>query len=382
MNITIITSSYRPNIGGVEEAVYNLTEEYKKLGHKVNIITAKWPENLKDREIIDEVEVGRFDFPIPGLSFSNIKSFVFRFPNANRKFKQFIEDKKPEAVHLHCVSSSGFYTLLAKKLLNFPLVVTLHGETVMDDYDIYKKSSTLRWTLRNLLKKADWVTANSSYILEDAFNTYFRRLNNSSVVFNGVDLDEFQNIDKYSHLKPYIFATGRIVYKKGFDLLIKAFKKVSDEFNDTDLLISGKGDYEDNLRNLISELSLNKRVHLLGPADRKKNVSLFKGCEFFVMPSRLEPFGIVCLEAMAAGKPVIASNIGGTKEFVTEDFGILVNPENINELADALRDLLSNKKKRERMGKIAKEKVKDFSWSNIAGQYLDIYRHSINARMP
>lgn len=373
MNIILSASSYKPNIGGVEEAVCNLANQYQKLGHKVTVVTNKWPEELPEKEVIEGIEIYRFRFYLPSLSISSIAKFLRNYRSEKAKFINFLNNATPDIMHIQCVSSNGFYALMAKKALNIPLITTLQGETLMDDYDIYNKSIIMRWILRQLMKKSDWVTANSSYILDDALANYGGSGSKSSVVFNGIDLDEFNKGRTYSHKRPYIFATGRLVYKKGFDLLIKAFKKICNQYKDIDLLISGRGEYQAKLQAIIKDLGLQERVHLLGPANRELNVSLFKGCEFFVMPSRLEPFGIVALEAMAAGKPVIVTTNGGTKEFVTEDFGILVNPEDTEKLAGALKKLLSDKANREKMGKKAKEEVKDFDWSNIANEYMDIY---------
>ncbi|MCK5306494.1 MAG: glycosyltransferase family 4 protein [Candidatus Omnitrophica bacterium] len=374
MKILIIPSVYKPNIGGVEEFTAKLSKFCNEKDHNVFIATNKWPSNLSAHELIDDVEVNRFNFFLPSKKITDILKFLFSFPISFIKFLTYLKRKKLDIVNIQCVSSNGFYTLLAKKILRFPLVVTLQGETVMDDYDIYNKSALMRWTLKRLMKKADWIIANSSYILEDALSRFGGDRSKCSIVYNGVDLEEFKGVEPYRYHKTYIFATGRLVYKKGFDLLVKAFSKITDKYEDVDLLISGRGDFEPELIKLITAFKLTNRVFLLGPADRNKNVSLFKGCEFFVMPSRLEPFGIVCLEAMAAGKPVIYTKNGGTKEFVNDDFGIQVDPENIDELSKALISLLSDDEKCKDMGKKAREEVNKFNWPIISQQYIELYK--------
>jgi glycosyltransferase involved in cell wall biosynthesis len=373
MKIIILPSSYKPNIGGVEELSSKLCSSYTASGHNVYIATGKWPANLSNNEIIDGIKVNRFNFVLPSKNISDIFKFLILFPIVFIKFCSYLKKINPDIVNIQCVSSNGFYTLLAKRILKFTLVVTLQGETVMDDHDIYNKSSLLRWTLRRLMRDADWITANSAYILEDALKKFGGNRDKSSVVYNGVDLNEFTGIEPYKHSKPYIFATGRLVHKKGFDLLIKSFFEIYTKYKDIDLLISGKGEYEAELKSLIGTLGLSDRVKLLGPADRKLNVSLFKGCEFFVMPSRLEPFGIVCVEAMAAGKAFIATKNGGPSEFA-KNVGLLVDPENINELSEALDKLISNKKLRLDLEQLSKEKVKSLTWPEISEQYIDIFK--------
>jgi len=377
MNIVIISSSYKPNIGGVEELTSKLCVAYNDKGHDSCVATSQWPASLSNHEIIDDVEINRFNFILPSTNIVSILKFITIFPITFIKFCNYLKRMNPDIVNIQCASSNGFYALLAKRILKFKLVVTLQGETVMDDYDIYNKSSILRWTLRKLMKEAEWVTANSNYTLNDAIERFGGDRSKCSVIYNGVDLGEFKGTEPYEHSKPYIYATGRLVYKKGFDLLIKAFSKIADKYKDIDLLISGKGDYEEELTLIIKTLGLEDRVKLLGPADRKMNVSLFKGCDFFVMPSRLEPFGIVCLEAMAAGKPIIFTNNGGTKEFVNNTFGIKINTENINEFKGALETLLSDVIKCKEMGRIANEEVQKFNWAQITEEYLVIYERIV-----
>ncbi len=378
MNIVIISSLYKPNIGGVEEAVYNLSKEYKNLGHKVSIITGKWPKNLKSEENIDGINVGRIDFVMPNMSIKGIFNFLFRFFKVFSEFKNKVISKKPDILHIQCAGPNAFYTLLLSYFHKIPLVVTIQGADIQQ---LPSESKLMRWTLSRLLKRADFITACSQSLIDKDVKKFISSNNKKTLaIYNGVNLKEFNDKDSYSHRRPYIFSIGRFVYKKGFDILIKAFSFIADKIGDVDLIIAGDGPEKKKYENLIKELNLNERIHLIGYSDRKKTVRLFNGCEFFVLPSRKEPQGIVNLEAMSASKAIIATSVDGVPELVKDNFnGLLVESENPEKLANKIELLLKDKKLQLSLGHNGREIVEDrFSWAKIADDYLDVYKTVLN----
>ncbi len=380
MRITIISSSYKPNIGGVEEALYNLVKEYRRLGHSVNIITSKWPKDLKKREVIDGIEVERIDFVMPNLSIKGMINFIFKFPKSFYKFRKNIVSKRPDILHIQCAGPNGFYALLFRYLYRVPLIVTVHGADVQQ---IPYESRVMKWTLKMLFKKANFVTACSkSLISNDVKNFISTDGKRITAISNGINLEEFNVKEKYLHNRPYIFSIGRFVYKKGFDILIKAFSRVLYKFKNLDLIIAGNGPEIENYIRLVKKLGIENRVHLIGYADRKKTIKLFNGCEFFILPSRIEPQGIVNLEAMAASKAIIATSVGGVPEIVINGFnGLLISPEEPDELAGKIDYLLKNKEIRQKLGENGRKLVEEnFAWLKIAKQYLKLYEKIINAK--
>jgi glycosyltransferase involved in cell wall biosynthesis len=122
-------------------------------------------------------------------------------------------------------------------------------------------------------------------------------------------------------------------------------------------------------------------VHFIGRADRKKAVGLFTGCSFFVLPSRQEPLGIVNLEAMAAGKAVIASRTGGVPEIVADgETGLLAPPADIPALSAALQKLAGDAALRDRLGRAGRERVKNFTWESVAIAYRQVYDAALAGR--
>jgi glycogen(starch) synthase len=244
----------------------------------------------------------------------------------------------------------------------------------MDATRIYQRSAFMNWNLRRLLEEADYITACSKNTLDDMEEYWGKSFNGKArVIYNGIQLSDFESGASFSHPKPYILGIGRLVKQKGFDVLIKAFARA--DIPSHDLLLAGEGSERLALEQLVESLKLKDRVFFQGRADRPTAVSLFKGCSFFVLPSRHEPQGIVNLEAMAAGKAVIASRVGGVPEIVLDDeTGVLVEGENDEALAAALTRLGNDEPLRQRLGAAGQRRAQDFSWPAIAEQYIDIYR--------
>ncbi|HEY3997331.1 MAG TPA: glycosyltransferase family 4 protein, partial [Candidatus Xenobia bacterium] len=182
-----------------------------------------------------------------------------------------------------------------------------------------------------------------------------------SVIYNGVSLKDFDNVQPHWHPKPYVLGIGRFVLQKGFDTLIKACEP-------HDLILAGAGPEEEALR-LIAP----PNVHFVGRADRARAVSLFKGCAMFVLPSRHEPQGIVTLEAMAAGRPVIATRVGGVPEIV-ENHGLLVPAGDPVALKEAITTLMNDPDLSARLAAAGRQRAEQFDWNAVTDQYEALYR--------
>lgn len=378
MNIAIFASAFYPHFGGVEEACRNLALEYKRRGHRVIIVTSRHPKTLPAQENIQGVDVWRFDFELPRGAVSGMAHFARQFPKDLAGVRRLLKERKIDLIHVQCVGSNGFYALWAARLTGLPLVVTTQGERIMDAGKLYQKSVTANWTLKQLLMRADYVTACSEQTLDDARQFVGSPLTGKSrPVYNGIAPDEFDAGQKpYAHPRPYLFGIGRVVPQKGFDVLIDAYARLAARRADApDLLIAGEGPERESLQKRVGDLGLTDRIHLIGFADRPTAVSLFRGCEIFILPSRHEPQGIVNLEAMACAKPVIASRVGGVPEIVLDEVtGLLVPGEDAAALAGALETLLADPDRARALGEAGQARVAaEFTWPRIADQYFEIY---------
>ena len=372
MRIVLITDLFFPNVGGVESVVYNLATEFAAKNHNVTVIAAKTPRDLPSYEIINGIDVYRLHFILPTLRLKSILGFFSIGIITNLKLIWLLRKIKPDIVNTHFVYANGFYTLLSKLLLKYPLMVSVHG----NDVQKYPYESRIcKIILSNILERADAITACSASLLKET--SLIRKKPNKVFcpIPNGIDVKEFKINTKYIHPRPYLFSMGRFVHKKGFDILINAFKIVTLKKDNIDLIIAGKGDEWENCSKLIDELNLAKRVKLLGFVERNEVVKLYVGCEFFILPSRREPFGITNIEAMAAGKTIIASDVDGVPEIIKNgENGILFKSESIDELAEKILWLFENNEIKENMGRKGKLMAeKDYNWQSIANSYINIY---------
>jgi len=277
---------------------------------------------------------------------------------------------------VQCVSSNAHYALIAKRQLGLPLVVSLQGELSMDASDLFQRSQFARSLMRTILNEADAITACSGQTLAEAEAFIGRPFGpRGQVVYNGIRLSEFTTAHPAAQARPYLLAIGRHVKQKGFDVLLRAFSQLASQFSGHDLLIAGDGSEHESLKQLAQTIGNGARVIFPGRVDHDAAVSLFAGCTLFVLPSRHEPMGIVNLEAMAAGRAVIATDVGGVPELVQhERTGLLVRPDDSAALATAMTRLLTDAAERDQLGRAGQRRAQQFDWSAIAGQYNAIYQ--------
>jgi glycosyltransferase involved in cell wall biosynthesis len=233
--------------------------------------------------------------------------------------------------------------------------------------------------LARLFARADAILFCSAYVQRDAapFLKHAAPHASVGVVGDGFDPDEFRAARPYSYPAPYILAMGRLVHKKGFDLLIRAFARIASEFPRVHLLIAGDGEARAALERLVDELNLRARARLLGFADRATSLALFWGCEFFVLSSRLEPFGIVVAEAMAAGKAVLATKSGGVIDLMQHNVnGLLVEPT-ADALAEGMRALLAQPDATRALGERARQTIQQHTWAAVTDELLAVLQRVI-----
>ncbi|MGA2231167.1 MAG: glycosyltransferase family 4 protein [Tepidisphaeraceae bacterium] len=379
LNVALIPSAFHPSVGGVEELVRQLALEQRRRGSDSRVATNRWPRDLPQTELVDGIPVTRYAFRVGGGDLRrNLAAAAFFQPTVRRLCRD-LKSAGTDVLNLQCISCNAPYAVAAAKSLGLPLVVTLQGELTMDANQIFQRPREQEM-YRQTLADADAVTACSRQTLREAEDFYGDRLSEKSrVIYNGVNLGEFAAATPHHWPRPYILAIGRHVRQKGFDVLLNAFAKAGAQSHD--LLIAGDGPERSALETLAGQLHLGKSIQFLGSVTHFKAVELFLGCSFFVLPSRHEPMGIVNLEAMAAGKPVIATNVGGVPELVLHDqTGLLVPPDNAEAMAAAIAALVRDADLRGRFGEAGRRRAVQFSWPALADQYDQVYREAIQRR--
>lgn len=373
----LFTSSFAPHVGGVEECVRQLAHAQRACGGSPLVLTMRWPKDLPASESVDGIPVRRHVFRLPERKAKWLAAYALEHRAIQRSINRQLVQHRTDLVHVHCVSGNAWYAYPASRRLGLPLVVTLHGELTMDADRVYETSTVLPGLLRRLMLEADAVTACSRNTLEEAESFTCVNLHDRGVVIpNGVNLAELRDATPTRRVRPYVLAIGRHVRAKGFDVLIDAWATVQRPIPEPiDLVVAGDGPEHDALIGRARELGLEGSIEFPGFCDRATTASLFAGCSAFVLPSRHEPFGIVNLEAMAAGKPIVATDVGGVREIIEAGVtGLLVPPEDPAALAAALVRVITTPALAGALGSCGATRSAAFDWSLIAAKYADLYR--------
>jgi len=381
LKIALLPSAYYPSLGGVEELSRQLAIDLRRKGHEVIVITNRWPRDLPEFERRDGIDIHRLPMRSPGAGLKSEISYRLTRRSIKTNVARIVRDFSADVVHVQCVSPSASYAIAAARTCNVPLVVTLQGELTMDATGLYQRSVWAQKLFRRTLNAASMVTACSRQTLDEAEQFLGHPWKSEAIVIhNGVHAQELSSAKPYKHTGPYILAIGRHVPQKGFDVLLNAYALGRKQMDLPDLIIAGDGPESEKLSSLSDALCLSKYVHFVGRADRPLAASFFKGCEFFVLPSRHEPFGIVNLEAMAAGKAIIATKVGGVPEIVENDVnGLLVPPKNAMELSMAIQKLWTDRELAIRLGERGQRRSADSDWSHVAAKYVHVYQQVTNS---
>jgi len=378
MRILFLTPTYLPNQGGVEIFLSDLAVWFNSQGQDIKIIAQKYPRRLTTREVINGVEVFRclfFDPKPPALKLKSIAAYIYAFilfPFNFFKFLWTMDRFNPDVINYHFPGAANYFLLLYLRFRKVKLIVSLHGSDVRE---LPYESSISRRLLKKTLKRADFIIANSKYILKEGNLIESSITAKSTVIYNGIDKKNFNSQEAHKQQGKYIFAMGRFIEKKGFDILIKAFGEVAQHNDNISLIIAGDGPRRSGLKRLVGDLGLRDKIKLLAWSDRGQIVKYLKGCEFFVLPSRYEAFGMAVIESLSAGKPVIAAACGGPEEIIKNGInGILVEKENSRALAGAIRELLTNRKLFTDLIEGARNSIGGFGIEKTGQEYLTIFR--------
>jgi glycosyltransferase involved in cell wall biosynthesis len=356
MRILLFPSSYAPVVGGLQTVVQTLAKYLHEQQHEVRIVTNRYPVSLKATENIDGVRVDRLLLLQPRVDqlrrnrHDLFLASLYYGPASFRRLRNIFKQFRPDVVNVHFPDHQIPFILKLRSQFDFRLIVSLHGHDVERNFaDNHSGNengalSQSAIALRSILKQADAVTAVSRHLLDRACLVEPAIADKSHVIYNGINPARFEESKSYSHKRPYILGLGRLTYTKGFDLLVEAFAK-ADARKQFELIIAGAGEEEQALKRQAEQLGLENDVHFLGSVSADQVVKLINGCSVVTVPSRKEAFGIVALEAFAAGKPVLATAIGGLKELfdvLTKNSSANADYPNITLAKPTVQSLASN----------------------------------------
>jgi glycosyltransferase involved in cell wall biosynthesis len=359
--ILIWPASYAPIDGGLQSVVKLLANGLNDKGYIVSVLTNKIPHSLKAHELINNIPVTRVRLfhiirPVRSIKDALISIYgLFTFPIRLFQIMKIIDRFKPDVINIQFPGQQiWFLGILQVLFKNIKWIISLHGDEILKYFEFNPTGNTpgikttlslperihLRVLKRSILQAGD-LTSCSEYLMGMTQKLFKSERIPCKVVHNGIDYSLF-SIPKARLIKQeYIFACGRLTHTKGFDLLISAYALLPEQLRlRYKLVIAGTGIEKENLVTQAIKLEIQNRIQFFGRTTHPETASLLQHSALTVIPSRRETFGLVMLEAMAAGVNVLATNVGGIPEIAKYGNTLLSDPD-FNSLANNMKNILT-----------------------------------------
>ena len=360
--------------GGVADHINNLSAQFKNMGHYVRVIApCSDPTKIDD---VDFIPMGR-PVPIPsGGSIARVSMSVWLRP----RIRSLLKRERFDVLHIH-EPFAGFVTL------NALAVSDAGGSINIGTFHTYKGTRLYNLGGKRLVSSYHRKLHGRIAVSEPArqfINRHFP--DDYKIIPNGIGIDNFANAVPFEHLTDgmiNLLFVGRLEKRKGLKHLLGAFSKLKWDWPNLRLLVVGPGKPDPDSYRIMSERNL-KDVIFIGGVSEEEKARYYKSADIYCSPATGgESFGIVLLEAMAAGKPVIASNIAGYASVITNgEEGLLHLPKDDDDLAQKIGILLENREYRLRLASRGRQKVEHFRWEHVANRVLDYYKIHLNNSSP
>ena len=388
LKAVMLTWEFPPRIiGGIAPHVYNLSINLVKLGVEVHVVTCDFP-NTPEYEVVEGVEVHRFDsYNLPTPDFAAWIQLMNL--NMQRAATQIIKSKQGSSIIIHAHDWLAAKAGIGLKHLNrVPLVSTIHATEYGRRGGVFSDYNRMIHEIEVWLgSESKRVICCSHFMAEQVNKVLAVPYEKIRVIPNGIDPAIFTNLKGVGEVRSrfaergekLVLFVGRLVVEKGVHVLLDAIPKVLQKV-EAKFVIAGDGYLRSEVVKRVAERGLGGKVHVTGYLDTDTIRRLFLAADVCVIPSLYEPFGIVALEAMAAGCPVVASDTGGLSEIVEhEKTGVKVYPNNPDSLAWGILRVLESKDLAERLKKNMREKVeREYRWSTIAQATKAVYQEALS----
>ncbi|PIR02706.1 MAG: hypothetical protein COY73_03060 [Candidatus Nealsonbacteria bacterium CG_4_10_14_0_8_um_filter_37_14] len=360
--------------GGVKEHVLALNKEFKKRGLQTKIMV---PKSRSRERYGKDIKLFGTSFLVPIGGTQVDFTVCFRPGNIAKLLKK----EKFDILHFQNFGFHSWQILRKSEAVN---ILTFHSGYNFKTNKFFKELPPsfnhflVNWLQKTVNERIDGVIGVAPCCL-DIFKDF---PGPKTVIPNGIDIKEFNpqkpKIKKYCDGKINILFLGRIEEKKGLIYLLNAYKILKTKFKDLRLIIVGEGPLKEDCQNFANRNNL-KTVHFEGVPPRKKNPSYYATADIFCAPAIFgESFGIVLLEAMASGKPVVAfANQGYRGVLEGKGKNFLANPRDWQGLAQKLEILIKSEAKRKEMADWGLKEAQKYSWEIIADRVLDFYNEVI-----
>jgi phosphatidylinositol alpha-mannosyltransferase len=373
MKIALVTPYDYPYPGGVTEHIAALDKCFRALGHDTRIIAA----STTDEDVLGD-HVIKVSGAVANVPFSGSTARITIAPVVYRRIKQILKQEKFDVVHVH-----------EPTVPMLSLVVLRHSHALnVGTFHAYRESNAIYEYMRPLVQRV-FNRLDGRIFVSEAVREYITRYfpGDYTIIPNGIDCARFaspeiQPIEQFNDGRPNLLFVGRMEKRKGFRHLMRAFPHIKKAIPDARLIVCGAfSDKEKAPFIRYTRTGKLRSVHFVGYVSPEELPRYYRTATIFCAPSTgFESFGIILLEAMAAGVPIVASDITGYRSVVENGGeGLLVPPEDEQALARAIIDLLRDPKRRAEMRDCGKKTAAQYDWSIVARRVLDYYDQLINA---
>ncbi|MCC7429768.1 glycosyltransferase family 4 protein [bacterium] len=355
--------------------------------------------------LINEIRNQSQDFEIKVCSLSNVDNFKWFFETnkiqidflgvdtvKNRfssifKIIKYLRKENPDIIHLN-LKYSIIFGGLASKFCKIKSVLT-----TIRMHELWKLETGFKFKVERLFVRFAYSKINKVICVAHSIKKFEEKIKvfntkKLKVIHNGIDLSLYENLKPKTDLRKelgfdektkIILTVGRLDPMKGLQFLIEATPKILAKQPNTKVLIVGEGSYRNELENLIAKLKLEKDVFLVGLKTIEEVQNFYQNSDIFVFPTLSEGLSNVLLESMINGLPVVATEIGGNCEIIeNEKSGILIEPENSEQIAEKVCEILANPEKAKFLSENAQKRVREeFSIQKTAKEYLKLYEQGL-----
>lgn len=376
--VLMLSDYFYPHVGGgVEKVVYELSKRLVKMGCNVLVITLG---SNSSNYTVDGIKVYR----LPSLNLTEFFQMQLSVPKRVKNLLHIVENFSPDIIHAHNIFfTTSLLAVFVKRFSKRKLVLTAHLGSIrsLESYKLWKALAASVYERifgKVILSSSDMVIAVSNAVREHILSLGVSP-EKVVVIPNGVDVDDFSPSESAVGIgKPNIIFVGRLIPNKGFKYLVEAARMlINDGITNVKFKIVGDGPCRKLLEELVDKYGLSPYFEILGHVKSVSEVLREGG--IFVRPSLTEGMPLTVLEAMASGLPIIATNVGGTPEIVAHnETGLLIEPGNAKQLAEAIKFLIKSPDEAVRLGRNARKFIEryyreKFSWEALAINVLSVY---------
>ena len=365
MKIAYFTDTYEPQINGIALSIKLDVENLRKRGHEVHIFCPYGPKKNKYIHTIFSKRFRKYSEYMVGVPPPDLIKEIIKI--------------KPDIIHLHTPVTIGLSGLIVAKLFNIPIIASYR--TIFKDYINYIVPDKIGVPF--ITNYTRWFFNNSSIII--THNKSMKRLLKKNKIKKPIKIlpapinpNVISKKFKKKNKKLTILYVGRLCKEKRIEVILDAFKDISKKMN-AELIIIGEGPNEKELRFLSKKYKINKNVRFKGYLKHKELKGIYSTADIFVSASKIETHGLVVLEAMANGCPVIAGKALGFKEIIKHGKnGFLF--DNKSDLSEKIMLLSKNKKLRDKLIKESLKTAEKYNYKNYIKSLEKIYYNLYKAQ--